>query len=341
MRQTLAFFLPFLLSCGTPSPPADASDPNAIIAIAAGPGPTPSLCGVTRSGAVLCRLTNIYEAWSPVATGASSVIVSGAAGCSLNADRTLTCWRNASNTPGVRHFATFDSTLTDVSSPGIATSRGGYLDDFRACAIVGGTGWRCFNTLPTADGGAEASFGAFSDGSIHAVARTKVRLGYDFFATIQQNGAARLTVEGSGPVSVSNAVDANGVWLRYCVQLRSGENACGRHGANPVVVPTFTGLTNLLVTDDFVCGLASDRTVRCSGSNSYGQLGDGTTTDTTGDALVTPVGLGAVDSLVTNAGMTCALRGGDVMCWGAWVETLGGMPIPHTTPTRYSLTLSQ
>jgi alpha-tubulin suppressor-like RCC1 family protein len=67
---------------------------------------------------------------------------------------------------------------------------------------------------------------------------------------------------------------------------------------------------------DHSCALLVDKTVRCWGSNRYGQLGH----DSNGTGEFGPVqvkGLSAVTQLSAQGSSTCALRsGGSIWCWG-------------------------
>ena len=82
---------------------------------------------------------------------------------------------------------------------------------------------------------------------------------------------------------------------------------------------TATGnLTPSLVSasGSHTCALEPDRTVRCWGYNQYGQLGDGTTTDSS-----TPVSVAGLTNAITVAAghhHTCALMtDGTLRCWGS------------------------
>ncbi|HZV72742.1 MAG TPA: hypothetical protein VFF79_03415, partial [Conexibacter sp.] len=63
------------------------------------------------------------------------------------------------------------------------------------------------------------------------------------------------------------------------------------------------------------CGIRTNGTLGCIGSNSKGQLGDGTTTDS---AMPVPVqGIDSATQIAAALDTTCALlAGGNVACWG-------------------------
>lgn len=64
------------------------------------------------------------------------------------------------------------------------------------------------------------------------------------------------------------------------------------------------------------CGLLADGTGRCWGSNTLGQLGDGTTTNSTSQVGVS--GLSQATSISSGGSHSCALRSdGTVGCWGS------------------------
>ncbi len=85
---------------------------------------------------------------------------------------------------------------------------------------------------------------------------------------------------------------------------------------------------------NFNCARLGDRTVRCWGANPYGQLGDGSTNNST-----TPVAVqGLTDVAQVSAGLThvCAVRGdGAVLCWGrnTYGQLGDGTAVDRSAPT--------
>ncbi len=77
-----------------------------------------------------------------------------------------------------------------------------------------------------------------------------------------------------------------------------------------------SGVASLSTGDIDTCVLSSEGGVKCWGDNTYGQLGDGTTTQrsTAGDVTGLTTGVTAV---AVNGLYTCAIvAGGSVKCWG-------------------------
>ena len=74
--------------------------------------------------------------------------------------------------------------------------------------------------------------------------------------------------------------------------------------------------TSVSAGDSHTCAVLSGGTVKCWGSGSYGQLGDGSTTS----SQTTPVSVSDISTATSvSAGYrhTCAvLSGGTVSCWG-------------------------
>jgi len=98
-------------------------------------------------------------------------------------------------------------------------------------------------------------------------------------------------------------------------QLGIGSHADTREPTVPV-----TGLANVTAisggSGDFFCALIKGGTVKCWGSNMFGNLGDGTTNNSSTPVAVT--GLANVTAISTVAENSCALiLGGTVKCWGS------------------------
>ncbi len=131
--------------------------------------------------------------------------------------------------------------------------------------------------------------------------------------------------ESSRPVDVAgvSGVSAIAAGGRYsCAVTTGGGATCW--GYRPAVISGLgSGVTSVSVggsatvgTDNHSCALTSQGGVKCWGSNSYGQLGNGSQTDS-----LTPVDVrdltSGVKTVAAGGRFTCALtNGGGVKCWG-------------------------
>ncbi|MSW84759.1 MAG: RCC1 repeat-containing protein [Actinobacteria bacterium] len=128
----------------------------------------------------------------------------------------------------------------------------------------------------------------------------------------------------SGVTQISAGGDHTCALLANATVKCWGSNADGQlgNGLNlssdvPVVVgaPALSGVTQVSGGDDHTCALLVDRTVRCWGKNSDGQLGNSSTSPSNLPVQVTDL----TDALQVDAGglHSCALRSaGSVVCWG-------------------------
>ena len=80
-------------------------------------------------------------------------------------------------------------------------------------------------------------------------------------------------------------------------------------------VSGITTATSIALGGDYSCALLADGTMKCWGSNDYGQLGDGTTTNSTIPVEVS--GITTATSIAMGRVHSCALlTDGTVKCWG-------------------------
>ena len=73
---------------------------------------------------------------------------------------------------------------------------------------------------------------------------------------------------------------------------------------------------DIAIAENHTCAALSDGTVQCWGSNASGQLGDGTTTNSS--VPVTVSGVTTASVVYTYDDYTCAgLTDGSYTCWGS------------------------
>jgi len=98
----------------------------------------------------------------------------------------------------------------------------------------------------------------------------------------------------------------------------SGASAC-LYGEpcvmTPLAVPNLVGVTKAAVGGQSICAAVTGGRELCLGSNTYGGLGDGTTTQSFSPVEV--VGLQDVEAISVGGPTACAIESGLVECWGA------------------------
>jgi len=114
------------------------------------------------------------------------------------------------------------------------------------------------------------------------------------------------------------AVTSDGAALCWGV---NSQGQLGNGTTNSSLVPAAvtglgSGVADVAVFSSHTCALLDAGGVRCWGYNFYGQLGDGTTTESLVPVEVTGLPA-AVTSIGVGSGFTCALTpAGAVLCWG-------------------------
>lgn len=116
-----------------------------------------------------------------------------------------------------------------------------------------------------------------------------------------------------------------------CVMFASGDTYCwGERVPTPTLQPylSVSGAARLHVGYVHHCIVMTDGSLRCRGQNSFGQLGDGTTSYRT--ALVTVPGLTVAQASVDYLNTCAALTDGTVRCWGRNSEGAVGIGMTST-----------
>jgi alpha-tubulin suppressor-like RCC1 family protein len=140
------------------------------------------------------------------------------------------------------------------------------------------------------------------------------------------NGA---TEPAPAPVDVIGLSGANGIFTGsssfadgFCATV-SGALKCWGQAFNSGISVAIAGITDASavgLSNDHFCVLISNGSIKCWGKNNFGQLGNGSTTDSptpvdvvglTSPATAVITGLNAQAS-----GFACALSNGGVKCWG-------------------------
>jgi len=242
--------------------------------------------GATRlgTGASLGTPTQLAGMWSAVAAGGSTT-------CAIDNTGVLYCWGdNSSGQIG-------DSTYTDHSSP----------------QMIAGTAWSSIGVAPAiscgvAAGGTASCWGtrqsAIGDGSTTRLVPAPIP---------------------GGPWSSLAVASAFSCGIVNGNLMCWGTDYFGECTTDPAMpypqMPTMStyspgGWTAVTASGTHACGIANGNAM-CWGYNYNGELGDGTSGNTSPHpAPVLVSGLGPVDSIVVGSDHSCAIETGTARCWG-------------------------
>ena len=287
-------------------------------------------CALTTGGGLICWGDNSsgqlgdgtydqHAVPTPVAgldAGMSALSPGGSHTCALTTGGGVVCWGNNYNGQigdGTRVTRTTQTPVTGLASGVVAVAAGAY----HSCALTTSGSVKCWG---------DNTYGQIGDGST----------------------TRRLT-----PVAVSglsSGVMAIAAGTYYTCALKTsggvvcwGDNTSGQLGdgtttqrSTPTAVSGLPGgVTAIAAGDVHACAVTAGGVVKCWGSNSYGELGDGTTTRRQTPTPVTGLGAG-VASISAGTYHTCALTTGPaVLCWGLNSDgQLGdGTTTNRSTPT--------
>ena len=120
----------------------------------------------------------------------------------------------------------------------------------------------------------------------------------------------------SGSSHVCALVHNGGAWCwGYNNNGQLGDGNTSNSSTPVAVTGVPLNMAQIAAADDHTCALLVNETVKCWGLNSAGQLGDGTTSNSSTPVAV--AGLTDVAQIAVGDAYSCALlASGDVQCWG-------------------------
>lgn len=249
-------------------------------------GPVSADCAVTANFAV----TSTSSVVAKVATGGSHT-------CALTSAGAVQCWGDnfyGELGNGSTSNSNIPVTVAGLSGEVTAVAAGAQ----HTCALTRAGTVQCWGYN---------RYGQMGNGSTTSVSAPVVVTGL--------SGTVTMLAAGSYHTCALNSAGAVQCW---------GYNANGQLGngsttnvATPVTVAGISGSATALVAgSQHTCALTSAGTAQCWGNNLYGQLGNGSTANTTTPLTVTGLS-GSATLLAAGSNHTCALTStGVLQCWG-------------------------
>jgi alpha-tubulin suppressor-like RCC1 family protein len=240
----------------------------------------------------------LWVASSAHALAATSVASGEDHSCAVMQDATLMCWGlNDGGQLG-------DGTLVNRNYAVVAVGLSGVVDvapsRAHTCAVLTGGTVKCWGN---------GAFGQLGDGIVRTVTAPVL-------TPVTVSGITTATQVASGSETTCALLQDTTVrcWGRGDYGTR-GDGSTTNIVRSPVAVSGLSGVSKIIGGRLHMCALMNDQSLRCWGSNFYGEQGDGTrTTRTTPHAISLPDPVASADGGAT--GTCAALTSGAVYCWG-------------------------
>lgn len=287
-----------------------ASLPSGAVSIAAGGY---HACAVLSTGAVSCwgensdgqlgdntttdRLSPVSVAFLTGVTAVSASTETDAHTCALRSSGNIACWGNNASGQlgdGTREPALYPTPVIGLSGPASAIVTGGY----HTCALLTTGAVQCWGTNSAGQLGNGGTTGQTAPTTVSSLSGvTAITAGVDHTCALLSTGAVRC-------------------WGRNTDGRLGDGTMTNRLTPTPVLGLT-SGVTAISAGARHTCALLSSGDVRCWGSNSSGQLGDGTTTNRSTPVAVGSLAEGVARLAPGRGAHTCVvLASGAVRCWG-------------------------
>jgi len=307
-------------------------------------------CGVTTSASAYCwgynnngQLGNGTTTHSTVPVPVSGVLtfqLVSRAGihhtCGLTTSGAAYCWGRG--TEGQLGTGTADNSATPVAVSGgllFGSLSAGFSD---TCAITTSGAAYCWGTNPNGELGngtttgsstpvpvsGGLTFASVSSGDTHTCGLTTTGAAYCWGTTT----ASTVPVDISGGLTFAS-LSAGG---DICGITTGGETYCWS-GTTPVALAGGLTFAAVWTGSQQICGLTTSGAAYCWGDNESGQLGDGTTTNSSTPVLVSG-GL-TFESISTGDFHSCGITTDNVVyCWGynRWGQLGDGTTTDRLTP---------
>jgi alpha-tubulin suppressor-like RCC1 family protein len=238
--------------------------------------------------------SSIPAAVQDLSQGVTAISVGNMNACAI-ANGAVWCWGN--NSSGQLGNGSTNQSLTPVQVQGLSggtTTVSTSATGSHSCAVVNGAAF-CWGLN---------SFGQLGNNSAQNTS-----------APVQVNGlTAGVSAIATG-YQHTCAVVSGGAWCW-------GSNSNGQIGdgtTNTRYIPTqvtglASGVVGVVTGQSQSCALLNTGSIQCWGINQFGQLGNGTTTQSLNPVSVT--GIANATSLSSTYEHSCAIVGGGVQCWG-------------------------